>query len=132
MAAAPLPGAAVVRPTARRRPLIGAVLWNDHLAELGYAPDHPYVRRYWTAALGPGSVADLLRLIAAARKGTPVRRPLHLADLMREGLAASDRGRVAVRPTVPPLPVALARRLPPVLRAEHAGLRWEVGHRRSI
>jgi hypothetical protein len=30
----------------------------------GYAMTHAYVRRYWVAALGPGAVADLLRLAA--------------------------------------------------------------------
>lgn len=88
----------------------------------GFPPDHPYVRRFWTAAIGPGAVADLLRLTAAARQGGALRRPVHLASLAREGLVGFQRGDLWVRPVVPPLSTAQLRRLPSFLRAEHA--RW--------
>jgi len=84
----------------------------------GYPPHHPYVRRYWTAVLGPGAVADLLRLITAARRGCSLREPLHLAELARAGLVRFEPGRVWVRDTVPPLSPPNLRRLPPALRGE--------------
>jgi len=77
------------------------------------------VRRYWTAVLGPGAVTDLLRLMTAARRGCPIRQPLHLAELARAGLVRFGPGRVWVRETVPPLSAAHHRRLPPAVRAEH-------------
>ncbi|MGH8936897.1 MAG: hypothetical protein ACRDXD_11670 [Acidimicrobiia bacterium] len=119
MEAAPLSGAAEPSPTTvRRRPVLTPTLWTD--AELpGYAPDHPYIRRFWTAVLGPGAVADLLRLITAARRQLPVREPLHLAELARAGLVRFEPGRVWVRETVPPLSAPHIRRLPPALRGEH-------------
>ena len=120
MEAAPLSGAGGPSPaTVRRRPLIAPLLWTDRLPAAGYPPDHPYVRRYWTAVLGPGAVADLLRLITAARRGFPIRQPLHLAELARAGLVRFEPGRVWVRETVPPLSRRHLRRLPPALRGEH-------------
>ncbi len=104
-------------------------LWQDPLAEIGYPAQHPYVRRYWTAAIGPGAVADLLRLSAAASRGRPLRRPLHLSVLISENLVRAEDGRLLVRSTVPPLPSRHARRLPPALRAEHAATRWPGPHR---
>jgi hypothetical protein len=117
--AAPLSGAAGPSPsTVHRRPLITPALWTDATEGLGYQPDHPYVRRYWTAVLGPGAVADLLRLITAARRGRSLREPLHLAELARAGLVRFEPGRVCVRETVPPLSPRHLRRLPPALRGE--------------
>ncbi|MGH9053694.1 MAG: hypothetical protein ACRDWX_11885, partial [Acidimicrobiia bacterium] len=109
--AAPLSGAASPSPaTVRRRPLVEGP---------GYAPHHPYVRRYRTAVLGPGAVADLLRLMTAARRGRALRQPLHLAELARAGLVRFEQGRVWVRETVPSLSPRHVRRLPPALRGEH-------------
>jgi hypothetical protein len=118
--AAPLSGAAApARATVRRRPLVAPLLWTDRLPAAGYPPDDPYVRRYWTAVLGPGAVADLLRLMTAARRGGSLRQPLHLAELARAGLVRFSDGRLWVRDTVPPLSAAHLRRLPPALRGEH-------------
>ncbi len=130
MDAAPLSGAAgSTRPTVWRRPLVAPEPWDDPLNAIGYPVHHPYVRRYWTAAIGPGAVADLLRMAAAARDGNRLRRPLHLPTLLTEGLVRARAGRLLVRPTVPPLPARHARRLPPALRAEHAATRWQAAHR---
>jgi hypothetical protein len=118
--AAPLSGAAApARATVRRRPLVIPLLWTDHLEASGYPPDHPYVRRYWTAVLDPGAVVDLLRLITAARRGRSLREPLHLGELARAGLVRFEPGQVWVGETVPPLSACQVRRLPPVLRGEH-------------
>jgi hypothetical protein len=124
--AAPLSGAAgPARATVRRRPLVAPLLWTDHLEGSGYAPDHPYVRRYWTAVLGPGAVADLLRLMTAARRRLPLRQPLHLAELAQAGLVGFADGRVWVHNTVPPLSPEQVRRLPPALRDEHRLECWQ-------
>lgn len=86
----------------------------------GITPTDPYVLKFWTAALGPGAVADLLRLVSAARKSEPIRRPLYLAALVREDLAGFDEeGQVWVKARIPFLSTRLLRRLPPGLRAEH-------------
>jgi hypothetical protein len=103
----------------RRRPLVAPLLWTGRLEGPGYAPHHSYVRRYWTAVLGPGAVADLLRLITAARRGRSLREPIHLAELARAGLVRFEPGRVWVQETVPPLSPRHLRRLPPSLRGEH-------------
>jgi hypothetical protein len=95
-------------------------LWHDGL--VGVAPDSPYVRRFWTAVLGPTAVAELLRLTTAARRETRLRRPLRLAQLATEGLIALDSGTVLVRPTVPLLGPRQVRRLSHSLRAEHEAI----------
>jgi len=92
--------------------------WLDDQAFAGFLPAHPYVRRYWTALIGPGAVADLLRLTVAAVRGNDLKRPVHLEALAREGLVTSDDGIVLVRPTVPRISEANRRRLPSALRAE--------------
>jgi hypothetical protein len=114
--AAPNPGAAT-RPSVRRRPEIIPELWDDGL--IGVAPDSPYVRRFWTAVLGPTAVTELLRLVTAARRQTPLPRPFRLSRLAEEGLVGVESGRVRVRATIPPLGPRQVRRLGPVLRAEH-------------
>ena len=61
---APLPGAAAkpVRATARQRAIITPLPWETTNSDIiTYPLDHPYIRRYWTATIGPGAVADLLR-----------------------------------------------------------------------
>lgn len=92
-------------------------------AEPRFPVTHPYVRRFWTAVLGPGAVADLLRLAAAARGGRSLRRPVHLPVLVAAGLVgAIDSSRPEVALTVPTVPSVLLRRLPPELVREHARL----------
>ncbi len=116
-------------PAVRQRPWVAPHLWHDPLAELGYPPTHPYVRRYWTAAIGPGAVADLLRLAVAAGRGRALPRPLHLGELARHDLVRVWEGRLLVRATIPPLPADHVGRLPPALREEHRRLRWQAAHR---
>jgi len=126
---APSPGVAgpppyrLLRPTVVPRPLVTPVLFQDARAVLGYELDHPYVRRFWTAVIGPGAVADLLRLTVAARRGRSLPRPLHLGSLIAEDLVRRTAEVLAVRNTVPPLSVAHVRRLSPSLRREHAACR---------
>ncbi len=128
MDSAPFPDAAgFLRPAAAVRPWITPGLFEDPLGEIGYPPDHPYVLRFWVAAIGPGAVTDLLRLMKAAAEHRGIRRPHHLAELAREDLLRFRAGRVLVRRTVPPLGARQVRRLPPVLRAEHAAERWRSG-----
>ncbi|MFQ5553975.1 MAG: hypothetical protein ACE5GC_01230 [Acidimicrobiia bacterium] len=95
-------------------------VWHAPGAGARFAVTHPYVRRFWTAAIGPGAVADLLRLATAAQRGRSLRRPVHLGRLMTLGLVAAPGGRLLVSTTIPPLPVALAaRRLTPDLARQH-------------
>ncbi len=75
--------------------------------------------------MGPGAVADLLRLITAARRGAPIPQPLNLAELARAGLVRFEPGRIWVRETVPPLSPGHVRRLPPALRGEHHLECWQ-------
>ena len=106
------------RRTVLERPRISPRPWLDDQAFAGFLPSHPYVRRYWTALLGPGAVADLLRLTVAAVRGTSIRLPTHIELLAREGLVAETGGAVLVRPTVPELTSSHLERLPPALRTE--------------
>jgi hypothetical protein len=77
------------------------------------------VRRFWTALIGPGAVADLLRLATAAQRGRSLLRPVHLPTLTRAGLVVYDGRQVLVRTTVPRLEPGDLRRLHPALREEH-------------
>jgi hypothetical protein len=88
-------------------------------------PSDPYVRRFWVAAIGPGAVAELLRLIRAAEKGEDVRLPRHLPLLLRSGLAAIHHGGIRVVSSLPIVPIELRWRFPPGLAAEHG--RWLAG-----
>jgi hypothetical protein len=88
----------------------------------GHEPHDPAVRRFWTAIVGPGAVADLLRLIAATRSGRRLREPLHLGILAAEGLIERAGPIVLVRPRVPHLGASQLRRLRPALRAEYRSL----------
>ncbi len=127
------PGAAaelpypLARPTVIPRPMVHPRVFEDHLAALGYPLDHPYVRRFWTATIGPGAVADLLRLAVAARRGRSLPRPIHLAELVYEDLVRRTPEGLEVRSTVPPLSAAQVQRLHPALRREHATIRL-AGH----
>lgn len=129
MDAAPAPDAAAVidlRPTVRPRPWIRPILIEGGA---GHRPDDPAVRRFWTAAIGPRAVTDLLRLTAAAHQGRRVREPIHLALLAGEGLVHRHAGVVVVRSTVPPLGERHLRRIHPALRAEYRRLSGDPGTR---
>ncbi len=116
----PGPGAAepypLLRPTVHPRPIIHPVPWEH--PEDRHRLDDPYVRRYWVPVLGPGAIADFLRLATAASRGRSLPRPRRLPELGRAGLVRTDGATVLVRTGVPPLPAGLRRRLPPNLRRE--------------
>lgn len=98
-------------------------MWHVATEESRFPVTHPYVRRFWTAVLGPGAVADLLRLAAAARRGRSLRRPVHLPLLVAAGLVGGvEPRRPEVALTVPAVPATWLRRMPPALVREHAGL----------
>ena len=116
---APAPGAAkATRITALPRPWIHPrlIAGNGHPH---HTPDDPAVRRFWTALIGPGAVADLLRLTAAAHTRRPLRRPIHLQTLFHEGLAHWDGTHILVNPAIPILDEGQIRRLRPALRVEY-------------
>jgi hypothetical protein len=77
------------------------------------------VRRYWTAAIGPGAVADLMRLAVAAQRGRSLPRPESITTLVREDLARWVGGRLYVRTAIPRLSPSQERRLTPELRRQH-------------
>lgn len=118
MDAAPAPGTAeAIRPTARPRPWVAPVLHEEDAP--GHHPQDPAIRRYWTAVVGPGAVADLLRLTAAAQANRTIRQPLHLGSLAAEGLVHRSGRVVLVRPLIPYLADRHLRLLTPALRAEY-------------
>jgi hypothetical protein len=88
----------------------------------GHAPDDPAVRRFWVALVGPGAVADLLRLTAAAHGRRTIRRPVHLGVLLREGLVERNDEQILVHPLIPTMLPCHLRRLRPSLRAEYQAL----------
>ena len=101
------------------RPVVHPEVWCHEVVG-PFEVTHPYVRRFWTAVIGPGAVADLLRLATAAQRGRSLRRPVHLGLLVHLGLVAASEGRLLVRTTVPPIPRILAsRRLTPDLARQH-------------
>jgi len=109
-----------VRATAKQRAIIRPIPWDwDTPDGTAYSITHPYVRLYWTATIGPGAVADLLRLATAAIRGRSLRRPTHLHVLVRVGLAHTHRGHVFVKTGIPPLNDIQVRLLPPDLRRQH-------------
>lgn len=114
---APPPGAAVRIP-GQKRCKISPRLWSD-TSVTGFEPAHPYVRTYWTAAIGPGAVAELLRVIAAAHRRWSIPHPLFLPVLCREGLVYYASGTVWVRDMVPPLDLRQLSLLPAALRQRH-------------
>ena len=120
MDAAPAPGTASARPTVIPRPWVAALLFDR--AAPGHPPADPAVRRFWTAVVGPGAVADLLRLTAAARSGRRVREPIHLGVLAQEGLVVHHDGAILVRPLIPHLGERHQRLLSPAMRAEYRRL----------
>lgn len=111
-----------VRPTARIRPTVPVkLIENDE----GIEPSDPYVRRFWVAAMGPGAVAELLRLVSAAVKGEEVRLPRHLPQLLRADLVRIVDGTLAVSERIPVVPAGMRWRFPPDLAAQHAA--WLAG-----
>ena len=122
---APQSGAAagLIRPTARQRAIITPLPWETTDPNITTYPlNHPYVRRYWTATIGPGAVADLLRLATAAQRGRSLRRPTHLHVLVRANLVHTTAGHVFVRTNIPQLSSFHVRLLPPDLRRLHPRL----------
>lgn len=89
-------------------------------ADVGLEASDPYVRRFWVAALGPGAVAELLRLVSAAGKGEEVRLPRHLPQLLRAGLVEIVDGALAVVERIPLVPPEMRWRFPPDVAAQHA------------
>lgn len=114
---APSPGAAL-RVSAQQRYRITPRLWPERLCP-GVEPSHPYVLTYWTAALGPNAVAELLRLITAAKRRSEIPHPVSLPVLSREGLVHFHSRAVWVRPLLPPLGLHHVGRLTPRLRQQH-------------
>lgn len=113
----PPPGAAT-RPTVRPRPWITPRPTTS--TDPGFPPDSPYVRRFWTAVIGPTAVADLLRLIAAASSSTPLPLPRRTHLLLAAGLVTrGPDGAICVPDRVPVLPDRLIGRLPARLKRTH-------------
>lgn len=110
------PSEAAVRPTARPRPRLPV---RTVPAEDGFAPDDPYVRRYWVAAIGSAAVAELLRLIRSGHDGVWVLLPRRLPTLLRADLVRVEAGTLVVGDRIPPVPANLRRRFPPGLRESH-------------
>jgi hypothetical protein len=85
----------------------------------GMRADSVYIRRFWVASIGPGAVADLLRIIRAGQRRHPVTYPIYLHVLVQSGLASYNGSTITVPNPVPVLPPHLVRRLSPALRREH-------------
>ena len=119
---APFPDAAVqpsgpTRRTATQRAVVEPEVWHE--PRTGFPTHHPYVRRFWTAAIGSGAVADLLRLAVAAQRGRSLLLPTSTAILAGEGLIAWRQGRLLASATIPPVPHRHVERMSPALRREH-------------
>ena len=120
---APWSGVAV-RISAQKRTMITPRIWPEHLP-YGISPSHPYVLTYWTAALGSPTLAELLRLIVAAKRGREVLHPMHLSVLCEEGLVHFFDRSIWVRPLLPPLGRRQISRLDPRIQQRHPyDLRW--------
>lgn len=89
-------------PTVRRRPMLRPVLAAG--PEDGVEVDDPYVRQKWVAVLGPSAVADLMRLVTAARRRRELAEPLHLATLLRWDLVRWECGDLRVLAPIPRVP----------------------------
>jgi len=69
--------------------------------------------------LGPGAVADLLRLATAASRDRSLRRPVGLSRLSVFGLVRESAGHIEVRTVIPPLTATHLMALPPAIRRLH-------------
>ncbi len=117
---APAPGAvdrSRLRRTVWPRPIISPRVWTT--SEPGYPVTSSYVRTFWTAVLGPGAVADLLRLATAASRDRSLRRPAGLSQLTVFGLVRESAGHIEVRTVIPPLTITHLLALPPAIRRLH-------------
>lgn len=85
----------------------------------GLAPEDPYVRRYWVAAIGAGAVAELLRLIRAGAEERWMPLPHWLPVLLHCELVRIEEGAIVLKELIPPVPPEWQRRFPPGLREEH-------------
>jgi hypothetical protein len=129
MDAALHPGAAAppLRRTAQKRPEVHPRTWNTGAdgADLTDAS----ARRRWCALIGPGAVADLMRLATAAERGRSLLRPVNLDTLARHGLVTTDGHELLVRTTFPRLAGGDHRRLHPSLRTNLHDVSWsEASH----
>ena len=110
-------GLAKLRRTVIPRRTVHPVEWSD--PHHGHPVAGEYVRTFWTAYLGPGAVADLLRLATAASRGRSLLRPIHLSRLGAEGLVRQLADRVEVRTEIPQLNPHQVRELSPRVRRMH-------------
>ncbi len=111
-----------LRPTAQGRVALRPMVWPHAASGVGFSTNHRYVRRFWTAAIGPGAVADLMRLAVAAKRDRSLLLPESLGVLLREDLARWVNGKLFVRVVIPPLTQTQERRLSPELKREHRDL----------
>ena len=124
MDSAPTPGAAealpvALRRTAQTRPFVSP---QPMPATPGYPLTHPVALRWWSALLGPGAVADLLRLATAAQRGRSLPRPVYLNQLARAGLVQFAGTTIQVATALPRIPPAWLASLHPAIRREHGGV----------
>ena len=113
------PSGATVPGTGARRQIRPQV-WPAPTHWPAFAVEDPYVRRFWVPVLGPGAIADLLRLATAAARDRSLPLPRHLSTLARAGMVAMGTdGALAVRTLIPAVPPPLQSRLPRHLRREH-------------
>lgn len=123
---APFPGAVdprivMVRSGVVERPWILPVI-DEPRTGAGFPIDHLYLRAVWTAVIGPGAVADLMRLATAAQRGRSLRRPTHLPQLVGAGLVVVGDRQIRVRHPIPPVPDHIVGSLHPRLRRRHEQL----------
>ena len=111
-----------LRPTARVRPTLPVGLTP---CEHGFEASDPYVRKFWVAALGPGAVAELLRMARAAQCDEEVRLPRHLPQLLKAGLVSIVDGRLSILERIPTVPPNMRWRFSPEISAEHKA--WLAG-----
>ena len=110
-------GRAKLRRTVIPRRTVQPVEWSE--PQHGHPVASAYVRTFWTAYLGPGAVADLLRLATAASRGRSLLRPIHLSRLGAAGLVRQLADRVEVRTEIPQLEPHQVRALAPRIRRMH-------------
>jgi len=112
-----------LRRTVWPRSVVSPRVWESHQA--GYPASSSYVRTFWTAVLGPGAVADLLRLATAASRGRSLLRPINLSTLCAAGLARERAGQVEIKVIVPKLSNHQLRSVHPAVRRLHDQPQWQ-------